>query len=92
MFVGGLDPDVDERTLYDAFAPFGVLIAAPKVMRDEAGKSKGFAFLSYDSFEAADMAIQMMDGQWLGGRFDSIVLHFTVHLIDLLFQSLDKYQ
>lgn len=31
LFVGNLDPMVDERVLYDTFGRFGTLIAAPKV-------------------------------------------------------------
>ena len=38
-------------------------------MRDpETGASRGFAFVSYDSFEAADAAIAMMNGQFLANR------------------------
>ena len=33
-------------------------------MRDpETGNSKGFGFVNYDSFEAADLAIECMNGQ-----------------------------
>ena len=33
-------------------------------MRDlETGLSKGFGFVAYDSFEAADLAIECMNGQ-----------------------------
>lgn len=31
LFIGNLDPMVDERMLYDTFGRFGTLIAAPKV-------------------------------------------------------------
>lgn len=34
LFVGNLDPDVDEKVLYDTFAAFGVIVNTPKVMRD----------------------------------------------------------
>lgn len=30
LFVGNLDPMVDEKTLYDTFSRFGSLVAAPK--------------------------------------------------------------
>jgi RNA recognition motif-containing protein len=33
LFVGNLDPMVDERVLYDTFGRFGTLVAAPKVCR-----------------------------------------------------------
>jgi RNA recognition motif-containing protein len=31
LFVGNLDPMVDEKTLYDTFSRFGSLVVAPKV-------------------------------------------------------------
>ena len=31
LFVGNLDPQVDEKLLYDTFSPFGHLISTPKV-------------------------------------------------------------
>lgn len=64
LFVGNLDPAVDEKLLYDTFSAFGVILNPPKIMRDqETGNSKGFAFVNYASFEAADAAIEAMNGQ-----------------------------
>lgn len=38
-------------------------------MRDpETGASRGFAFISYDSFEASDAAVAMMNGQFINNR------------------------
>lgn len=69
LFVGNLDPEVDEKLLYDTFSAFGGLIETPKVMRDaDTRASRGFGFLSYDSFEAADLAIECMNGQFLSNR------------------------
>lgn len=69
LFIGNLDPDVDEKLLYDTFSAFGVIVSAPKIMRDgDSGGSKGYGFISYDSFEAADAAINAMNGQYLCGR------------------------
>ncbi|VFQ99922.1 unnamed protein product [Cuscuta campestris] len=69
LFVGNLDPDVDEKLLYDTFSAFGVIVSNPKIMRDpETGNSRGFGFISYDSFEASDAAIDAMTGQYLCNR------------------------
>jgi splicing factor 3B subunit 4 len=69
LFIGNLDSEVDERILADTFSSFGHVIGMPKVMRDpDTGMSKGFGFISYDSFEAADLAIECMNGQWLCSR------------------------
>lgn len=69
LFIGNLAPEVDEKTLYDTFSAFGGITQPPKVMYDpETGTPKGFGFVSYDSFEAADYAIECMNGSYLGGR------------------------
>ncbi|KAI0840288.1 RNA-binding domain-containing protein [Hypoxylon sp. FL0890] len=65
LFIGNLDPMVDEKVLYDTFSRFGTLIAPPKVARDDNGLSKGYGFVSYSSFEASDDAINNMNGQFL---------------------------
>lgn len=40
-----------------------------QVTRDpDSGGSKGFGFVSYDSFEAADAAIEAMHGQFLANK------------------------
>lgn len=87
LFIGNLDPMVDERTLYETFSRFGTLVSPPKVYvvdasmfyplastnvqkvaRDNANLSKGYGFVSYTSFEAADAAIASMHGQFLMNR------------------------
>uniref|UniRef100_A0AC35TXL3 Splicing factor 3B subunit 4 n=1 Tax=Rhabditophanes sp. KR3021 TaxID=114890 RepID=A0AC35TXL3_9BILA len=69
LFVGNLDATVDEKLLYDTFSAFGVVLQVPKIMRDvDTGNSKGFAFISFDSFDAADTAIDSMNGQHLSNR------------------------
>jgi splicing factor 3B subunit 4 len=66
LFIGNLDPDIDEKLLYDTFSAFGVVINTPKIMRDvDNGVSKGFGFVAYDSFDASDAAIEAMNGQFL---------------------------
>jgi splicing factor 3B subunit 4 len=75
IWVGNLSEDVDEKTLYDTFNSFG-LILSTKIARDaETGESKGHGFVSYDSFEAADAAIKAMDGQYFSNR--TVRVHFA---------------
>lgn len=31
LFIGNLDPEVDEKLLYDTFSAFGVILQVPKV-------------------------------------------------------------
>ncbi|KAJ3056804.1 Splicing factor 3B subunit 4 [Rhizophlyctis rosea] len=66
LFIGNLDPDVDEKLLYDTFSAFGVIVQTPKVARDpDIGNSKGYGFVSFDNFESSDAAIEAMNGQFL---------------------------
>ncbi len=72
LFIGNLDESVDEKMLYDTFASFGVILFA-KVMRDpDSAESRGFGFISYDSFDAADACLSAMNGQFLANRPVSI--------------------
>ena len=58
-----------KQLLYDTFSAFGVIAQTPKIMRDpDTGVSRGFGFVSYDSFEASDAAIEAMNGQFLCNR------------------------
>ena len=69
IFVGNLDREVDEKLLYDTFSAFGGITQTPKVSRDtDTGESKGFGFVAFDSFEAADLAIECMNNQFLCNR------------------------
>jgi len=77
IFIGNLDPEVDEKLLYDTFSAFGVILTTPKIQRDpDTGNSKGFAFINYASFEASDAAIEAMNGQYLCNRAITISYAF----------------
>lgn len=66
LFIGNLDPEVDEKILYDTFSAFGLIVNTPRISRDpDTGALKGFGFISYDNFESSDAAIEAMDGQYL---------------------------
>ena len=69
IYIGNLDPDVDEKLLYDTFSAFGGIQQTPKIMRDpDTSESMGYGFISFDSFEASDLAIECMSGQFLSNR------------------------
>jgi splicing factor 3B subunit 4 len=72
LFLGNLDPLLDEGTLYSTFSRFGSLLSPPKIARDENGLSKGYGFISYSSFEASDDAIANMNGQFLMNKEISV--------------------
>eukprot|EP00842_Homolaphlyctis_polyrhiza_P001430 jgi/Hompol1/2288/HPOL_002143-RA len=69
LFIGNLDPLVDEKALFDTFSAFGVITLTPKISRDlDTGASKGYGFVSFSTFEASDAAIDAMNGQFLANR------------------------
>lgn len=35
VFIGNLDPEVDEKLLYDTFSAFGVILQTPKVIKNK---------------------------------------------------------
>ena len=70
LFVGNLDLMVEDSMLMDTFKAFGTVISAKVAKEGEGGigPSRGFGFVSFDSFEAADTAIESMSGQFLCNR------------------------
>jgi hypothetical protein len=73
LFIGNLDPMVDEKLLYDTFSSFGVFTVTPRIARDpNTMESKGYGFVSFDSFEASDAAIEAMNGQFLMNKAISV--------------------
>ena len=63
-FIGNLDPEVDEKILYDTFTKFGMIINTNIVRDTEDGASKGHGFVSFDNFNSSDLAISQMNGHF----------------------------
>lgn len=68
IFVGDLSQEVQASDLAKAFYEFGK-ITSVRIMKDpNTGKSKGFAFLSFQNKEEAARAIEDMNGEYIGNR------------------------
>ncbi|KAK9908763.1 hypothetical protein WJX75_002528 [Coccomyxa subellipsoidea] len=67
LYVKNLVDEVDDDQLRAEFAPHGTITSA-KVMKDSAGKSKGFGFVCYGSPEEATRAVTEMNGKMLLGK------------------------
>jgi RNA recognition motif-containing protein len=68
IFVGGLPFKVDERELREIFEKFGEPSSVKIIMDKQSGRSKGFGFVEMDDEEAAQQAIEALDGSELYGR------------------------
>lgn len=68
LFVGGLSWDTDEAELRRAFERFGEINDVKVITDRETGRSRGFGFVGFNDRQAADTAIQEMDGSDLDGR------------------------
>lgn len=62
LFIGNLDPDVDEKMLYDTFSAFGVIAGTPKIMRDP---DSGMPFGLYINLHSNEPA-RILSGLALG--------------------------
>ena len=69
ILIGNLDPEIDEKYLFDTFSAFGIILQTPKILREpETGMSKGIAFVNFASFDASDAAMEALNGQFLSNR------------------------
>jgi len=75
LFVGNLAPEVDEKILSDVFSNFGALLSCTITSDPETGKSKGFGFITFDTFEAGDAAIAALNEQFLCNK--QIVVNYA---------------
>nr|XP_046164930.1 polyadenylate-binding protein 4 [Oncorhynchus gorbuscha] len=66
VFIKNLDKTIDNKALYDTFSAFGNILSC-KVVCDENG-SKGYAFVHFETQDAADRAIEKMNGMLLNDR------------------------
>jgi polyadenylate-binding protein len=67
VFVKNLAETVDNKSLFDFFSVFGNILSC-KVATDEAGVSKGYGYVHYETAEAAQEAIQKINGHVLEDR------------------------
>lgn len=68
LYVGNLPFSVTEQDLEDLFSRSGQVESTNIVTDRDTGRSRGFAFVEMDSREAADAAIQALNGYELDGR------------------------
>jgi RNA recognition motif-containing protein len=68
LYVGNLSWNTTEETLAEQFGTYGEVTEAKIIMDRDSGRSKGFAFVTFASEEAADAAITAMNEREFEGR------------------------
>ncbi|KAG6826794.1 hypothetical protein H0H92_014377 [Tricholoma furcatifolium] len=76
IFIKNLDEQIDNKALHDTFAAFGNVLSC-KVATDEAGRSRGYGFVHYETAEAADTAIKAVNGMLLNDKKVFVGLHVS---------------
>ncbi|WCJ17739.1 Polyadenylate-binding protein 8 [Euphorbia peplus] len=67
IFIKNLDKGIDHKALHDTFSAFGNILSC-KVATDSAGQSKGYGFVQFDNEEAAQKAIEKLNGMLLNDK------------------------
>ncbi|KAM7086322.1 RNA-binding motif protein, X-linked-like-2 [Molossus nigricans] len=68
LFIGGLSPEIDEKTLEAEFGKYGRVIEVLLMKDRETSKSRGFAFVTFESPADAKAAVRDMNGKSLDGK------------------------
>ena len=68
IFVKNLHESIDNKQLYDTFSLFGNILSCKVVVDRETGASKGYGYVHYETAEAANAAIDKLDGMLIDGQ------------------------
>merc|ERR1712151_1221335 len=67
-FVGGLAWSTDDRSLQEAFSPYGEVVESKIISDRKTGRSRGFGFVTFNDEQSMRDAIDAMNGKMLDGR------------------------
>ncbi|GMP45329.1 hypothetical protein CsSME_00013889 [Camellia sinensis var. sinensis] len=67
IFIKNLDKAIDNKALHDTFSSFGNILSC-KIATDPSGQSKGYGFVQFDNEEAAQNAIDKLNGMLINDK------------------------
>lgn len=67
IFIKNLDQSLDNKALYDTFSLFGNILSCKVVNDGTGGSSKGYGYVHYETAEAAEEAIDKINGMLVAG-------------------------
>ncbi|KAL3928951.1 MAG: hypothetical protein SGBAC_012420 [Bacillariaceae sp.] len=68
LFIFHIPNHFSNMDMYHLFSPFGTLLSVRIMVEKESGRSRGFGFVSYDSPDAAAIAIKELNGYTIGNK------------------------
>ena len=68
LFVGNLSFNATQEQLQELFGAHGTVVEADVIKDKFSGRPRGFAFVSMETKEAADAAVQALNGKEIDGR------------------------
>ena len=68
LFVGNLSFNATQEQLRDLFAAHGTVVEVDVIKEKFSGRPRGFAFVTMETKEAADAAVQAVNGKDIDGR------------------------
>jgi len=78
LFVGDLSSEVNDEALKKAFNKFDSFKEAHVMWDMQTSRSRGYGFVTFSKQEDAELALQTMNGAWLGGR--AIRCNWAAHI------------
>lgn len=87
IYVGSINFELGDETIRQAFSPFGTIKTVNMSWDSATMKHKGYAFVEFETAEAAQLALEQMNGVVIGGRNIkvSIINYCILQLPDINF-------